>query len=150
MIQDENKLRLLKGGVHIDERGIVSFVNEFDFKGVDRFYSIRFHRANEPRGWVGHRLAKKWFTVIQGAILIAIVEPDQWDLPTRNLPLKRYVLSGDNPQVLCVPAGFVAGFLNFSADAILIVFSSGNLEDAMADEYRFKVDYWPIVSEKEY
>ena len=29
---------LIEGGLHVDARGSVAFVNDFDFKGVDRFY----------------------------------------------------------------------------------------------------------------
>ena len=44
--------RLIDGGLHVDARGVVTHVNDFDFMGVDRFYTIRSHRPFEPRGWV--------------------------------------------------------------------------------------------------
>ncbi len=35
---DESKPRLIDGGLHVDSRGIIAFVNSFDFKGVDNFF----------------------------------------------------------------------------------------------------------------
>jgi dTDP-4-dehydrorhamnose 3,5-epimerase-like enzyme len=137
--------RIIDGGMHVDARGVVTHVNEFDFKGVDRFYTIRSHRPFEPRGWVGHRRDQKWFSAIQGTVLLAVVEPDRWESPARDLPVHRYVLSGVKPQVLQVPAGYATGSVALSEDAILMIFSSGTIEDAKTDDYRFAVDTWSII-----
>jgi len=145
MASNESKLQLIEGGLHVDVRGIVAFVNDFNFKGVDRAYVIRCHRSHERRGWVGHQREQKWFWVIQGIALIAAVEPDDWDIPASNLPVERFVLSAAKPQVLHVPAGYATGSVNLSADTILMVFSSGKIEDAKMDDYRFSVDTWPII-----
>ena len=32
-------VKLIPSGLHIDESGIVSFVSDYDFKGVERFYT---------------------------------------------------------------------------------------------------------------
>ncbi len=145
MASNESKLQLIEGGLHVDVRGSVAFVNDFNFKGVDRSYVICCHRPHERRGWVGHQREQKWFWAIQGIALIAAVEPDNWDLPTNNLPVERFVLSATKPQVLYVPAGYATGSVNLSADTILMVFSSGKIEDAKMDDYRFSVDTWPII-----
>jgi dTDP-4-dehydrorhamnose 3,5-epimerase len=106
-----NELRphIIDGGLHVDARGVVSFVNDFDFEGVDRFYTIRAHRPHELRGWVGHQRDQKWFFVVQGTALIAVVKPDCWDGPASNLPVERFVLSAAKPQVLHVPPGHATG-----------------------------------------
>jgi dTDP-4-dehydrorhamnose 3,5-epimerase-like enzyme len=137
--------RIINGGLHVDARGVVTHVNDFDFKGVDRFYTIRSHRPFEPRGWVGHRRDQKWFSVVQGTALIAVVEPDRWDAPSRDLSVQRFVLSAAKPQVLHVPAGYATGSVALSEDAILMIFSSGRIEDAKTDDYRFPVDTWRIL-----
>ena len=138
--------RLVQGGLHVDMRGTVSFVNDFDFKGVDRFYTIRPHRAREPRGWTGHQRDHKWFTCVQGSFLVAVVKPDIWDsIPTSNLPIERYVLSAAKPSVLSVPPGHATGMMALSDDAILMVFSSGKIQDARNDDFRFALHVWPIA-----
>lgn len=136
--------RLIEGGLYVDTRGTVAYVNDFDFKGVDRFYTIRSHRANDPRGWVGHRQAQKWFSVIQGTVLIAAVKPDVWWSPARDLSVERFVLSATKPHVLHVPAGYATGIIMLDAEALLMVFSSGQIENAGDDDYRFPIDTWSI------
>jgi dTDP-4-dehydrorhamnose 3,5-epimerase len=137
--------RLINGGLHSDARGTVSFVNDFDFDGVGRFYAVRPREANTTRGWVGHRREHKWFTVVQGAVLVAVVEPDDWKSPSRSLAVTRFTLSDRNPQMLHVPPGHATGSAAITGDAILLVFSSGRFEDAASDDYRFPVDLWEIA-----
>lgn len=148
MGSNELRPRIIEGGLHVDARGTVSFVNDFDFEGVDRFYTIRAHRSHELRGWVGHKRDQKWFFTVQGTTLIAAVKPDCWDFPASNLSVERFVLSASKPQILHVPAGYVTGSVNLNEDAILMIFSSGRIEDAKMDDYRFTVDTWPIVEQQ--
>jgi len=136
--------KLIPGGLHVDERGIVSFVNDFDFQGVRRFYTIRTHVPNQQRGWVGHKTEHKWFTAVAGSILIAIVRPDNWENPSHDLPIQRFVLSALKPAVLHVPAGYATASVMLSEDACLLVFSSNYLQDSGGDDYRHSCDYWPI------
>jgi len=137
---------LLQGGTHVDARGVVSFVNTFDFDGVDRFYWVRAARANLPRGWVGHQRDHKWFAVIQGKAIIAVVRPDNWSSPSRELEVLRYTLSAEHPQVLRVPPGYATASVNLTANTILMIFSSGRIEDASTDDFRYPVDYWPVLT----
>lgn len=139
--------RLIFGGLHADARGTVSFVNEFDFKGVDRFYTIRPRRARDPRGWIGHRHETKWFTAIQGTILVAVVTPDAWDHRVSNRPVSRFVLFDSKPAVLHVPPGHATATMALSDDAVLTVFSSGKIEHADQDDHRFAVDTWPVAED---
>ena len=136
--------RLIPGGLHVDARGVVSFSNAFDFKGVDRFYWIRFPRPEVPRAWVGHRREQKWFVVVQGDVLVALVRPDDWQAPRPGLPVSRHVLSAAAPQVLHVPAGHAIGMAAKTCDAVMMVFSSGLIGDAGEDDFRFPADRWPV------
>ena len=147
METNESRPRIINGGLHVDSRGIVSFVNDFDFKGVDRFYAIRAHKPHDLRGWVGHQRDHKWFLAVQGTTLVAVVRPDHWEYPASTIPVERFVLSAAKPQVLHVPPGHATGSVNLSPDAILMIFSSGRIEDAKTDDYRFAIDSWPIVNQ---
>lgn len=141
---DSNTPKIIEGGLHIDVRGTVSFVNGFDFQGVERFYTIRTHRPYEPRGWRGHRREHKWFTVVQGTVLVSVVKPDDWASPACSLPVERFILSAAEPRILHVPAGHATGSMSLSDDAILLVFSSGRVEDAKDDDYAFPVETWKV------
>ncbi|MCK9175605.1 MAG: hypothetical protein M0O96_10060 [Desulforhopalus sp.] len=134
----------IEGGLHVDQRGVVSFVNDFDLKNVDRFYTVRAHTMGEPRGWVGHRKEHKWFSPLSGTILVAVVTPDDWELPASNLLVQRYVLSSLKPVVLHVPASHATASVMLTANALLGVFSSGRIEDAGKDDWRFDVGTWDV------
>jgi len=141
----DSRLRLIEGGLHVDARGIVAFVNDFDFKGVDRFYTVRAFRPYELRGWVGHQRDQKWFYAVHGTTLVSVVRPDQWEHPASNLPVERFVLSSERPQVLHVCPGHATGSVSLTSNAILMILSSGSIEAANTDDYRFPVDTWPIL-----
>ena len=96
------------------------------------------------RGWVGHLREHKWFTVVAGEVQMAVVKPDDWQSPRSGLPVARYVLSASRPQVLHVPAGHATGSISLTADAILMVFSSGTIANAPDDDFRFPVSQWPL------
>ena len=59
MAEARNKIaeepQLIAGGLAVDDRGAVGFVNEFDFAGVQRFYTVKNHRAGMVRAWHAHR-----------------------------------------------------------------------------------------------
>jgi dTDP-4-dehydrorhamnose 3,5-epimerase len=135
---------LIEGGCHADARGSLSFINGFNFQGVDRFYWVQTAEPGIERGWVGHQREHKWFAVVHGEVLVSVVRPDDWQSPSRELPVTRYVLSATSPQVLHVPSGHATGSVSLTPGAILVIFSSGNLVQSKTDDFRFPVDYWAI------
>lgn len=142
---EEADPRLLEGGLHVDARGTLGYLGGFDMRRIQRVHWIRAHQANAVRGWVGHRREHKYFTVLHGVVLLAVVRPDQWECPARDLQVQRYVLCASKPQVLHVPPGYATGNADLTGGGILVVFSSGKFEDSKADDFRFPVDYWSII-----
>lgn len=134
--------RLYRGALAVDDRGAVSFVNDFDFAGVKRFYAVENHAAGFVRAWHGHRHEAKYVTVVRGAMLIACVEVDDWDQPSPQLPIHRFVLSAQAPAVLYVPAGYANGNMSLTADAKAIFFSTASLEESKGDDIRFHARLW--------
>lgn len=133
---------LIEGGLAVDERGIVSFVNAFDFKGVKRFYTVSNHRVGFVRAWHAHRNEAKYVYVARGSALVAAVKIDTWERPSRDLPVERFVLSADRPSVLYVPEGYGNGFMSLTPDALLFFFSTSSLEESRGDDIRFDSRYW--------
>jgi dTDP-4-dehydrorhamnose 3,5-epimerase-like enzyme len=133
---------LLRGGLSVDDRGEVGFVNEFDFAGVRRFYTVANHQAGFVRAWHGHLHEAKYVFAAAGAVLVCCVEPDDWDSPSRDLPIFRFVLSERSPAVVRVPAGFVNGFMTLTEGSKLIFFSSSTLQESLGDDIRFPARYW--------
>jgi dTDP-4-dehydrorhamnose 3,5-epimerase-like enzyme len=139
------EIELIEGGLHVDERGIVCFCNDFNLEGVARFYTIRSHETRRPRGWIGHRRDHKWFTALTGSVLIGVVAPDDWKTPSKSLPIERYTLSHLKPSVLHVPPGHATASIMLTNDALLGIFSSGQIENAAEDDWRFPKDTWAII-----
>jgi dTDP-4-dehydrorhamnose 3,5-epimerase-like enzyme len=140
--QEVVSAKLLKGAVAVDDRGEVGFINEFDFTGVKRFYTVCNHQANFIRAWHGHRHEAKYATVVAGSMLVACVRIDNWDNPSPDLPIQRFVLSDKTPAVLHIPAGFANGFMSLTAGAKIIFFSTSTLHDSLNDDIRFPARKW--------
>ncbi len=133
---------LLNGGIAVDDRGSVSFVNEFDFAGVKRFYIVDNHRQGFIRAWHAHRHEAKYVVVVKGTALVAAVEIDDWDNPSKEQKIHRYVLSERAPRVLAIPAGYANGFMSLTNDARLMFLSTSTLEDSLNDDVRWESRYW--------
>ena len=43
------------GGIAVDDRGQLRFVNDFNFANVKRFYQVENHRQGFIRAWHGHK-----------------------------------------------------------------------------------------------
>jgi dTDP-4-dehydrorhamnose 3,5-epimerase-like enzyme len=141
---------ILDGGLAVDDRGQVAFVNGFGFEGVKRFYMVANHRQGFVRAWHGHKKEAKYVLVVKGAAKVAALKIDDWDKPkVTTQDIKQFVLSEKNPKVLFIPAGYANGFMSLTDDAQLIFFSTSTLEESMGDDIRFEARKWDIWSVEE-
>jgi dTDP-4-dehydrorhamnose 3,5-epimerase len=141
--------KLLTGGIGVDDRGEVGFVNDFDFAGVRRFYTVTNHRQGFVRAWHAHRHEAKYVTVVCGAALIGAVAIDDWGKPSKTADVHRYVLSAGKPSVLYIPAGYANGFMSLTGNAKLMFFSTSTLNESQGDDVRYEARYWDIWSVEE-
>jgi len=118
-----DKLVLMTGGLSVDDRGDVSFINDFRFQGVKRFYMVSNHRAGYVRAWHAHRREGKYVTAVSGAAVVGAVKIDNWENPSQQLPVDRFVLSAKKPSVLFIPPGYANGFMSLTDDLKLMFFS---------------------------
>ena len=135
---------LMSGGLAADDRGELGFVNDFHFDGVKRFYTVANYRQGFIRAWHGHKREAKYVTAVSGAAVIGAVRIDNWDEPSRELPVDRFVLSAHKPAVLYIPAGFANGFMSLTADLKLMFFSTSTLDESQGDDFRYDARYWDI------
>lgn len=133
---------LMEGQIRLDDRGSVSFVNDFDFHGVKRCYLVSNHRTGFVRAWHAHRKEAKYVTAVQGAAVVAAVKVDNWETPSVTAKVHRYVLSSANPGVLFIPAGHANGFMSLTEDAKLMFFSTSTLEESRDDDVRYDARHW--------
>lgn len=132
----------MEGGLIVDDRGSVSFVNEFRFEGINRFYIIANHTVGFVRAWHAHRRESKYVMALAGAAIVAAVGIDNWESPSKDLPIHRYVLSAQTPAILYIPAGFANGCMTLTDGARLLFFSTSSLEESMEDDIRYDAYYW--------
>jgi dTDP-4-dehydrorhamnose 3,5-epimerase len=135
---------LLDGNRIVDDRGAVSFVNDFSFDGVKRFYVVSNHRQGFVRAWHAHRREAKYVTVVSGSALVGAVAIDDWETPSPHLTVHRYVLTAGAPRVLFIPPGYGNGFMSLTADAQVLFFSTATLDESRADDVRYPARYWDI------
>ena len=168
----ENEVKVLSGGIAVDDRGSLSFCNDFDMKDVRRFYMVENFNNHFIRAWHGHKEEGKYVTVLSGSAIIGLVDLrkfDDWNYyqeliesvePTliegKEMTGKqddemqdffdaqqyRYVISAKKPTVIWIPPGFVNGAMNLQDDTRVVYFSTKGLGESEGDDYRFPLDYW--------
>jgi dTDP-4-dehydrorhamnose 3,5-epimerase-like enzyme len=133
-------LKLLNGGISIDDRGSVRFVNEFDFKNVKRFYQVSNHTKGFIRAWHGHKKEGKYVYVTSGSALIGVVN-------MKTDQMEKFILSDKMPKILWIPPGYFNGFKSLEENTNIVFFSTSSLQDSMEDDIREPYDKWDIWAE---
>jgi len=131
-----------QGDLAVDDRGVVRFVNDFNFKGIKRFYQLENFDDDVIRAFHGHKKEGKYVYVVRGSIILCAVKIDNFKSPSQNLKIERFILSDKKPQVIFVPPGFANGFKSLEEKTSVIFFSTKTLEQSLGDDYRFPADYW--------
>lgn len=144
-----DKPRIIDGGLSIDDRGYVSFVNGFDFKGVKRFYSVSNHKSGFVRAWHAHKKESKYVLVVKGTVIVGAVPIDNWDQPSKYVEVQRYILSEIDPKILHIPSGYANGFMSLTNDTQIMFFSTSTLEESQGDDFRYDSKYWDIWTVEE-
>lgn len=134
--------KIIKGNKHTDDRGSISFINDFDLKDVRRSYIIESANTEIIRAWQGHKTEWKYFQVIQGSFTIGLVKIDDWATPSKQLSPEFYTLNANAPSVLVVPGRYANGIKSNELNSKLLVFSSLSLKEAKEDDYRYPNTYW--------
>ena len=133
---------LIRGGQHTDERGTLTFFNDFDLKIVKRFYVIDHPDTTVVRAWQAHKAEQKWFYVIAGKFKVVIVQPDNWEHPSNDLEVYEYTLKSEEAHILHIPGGVANGFKALQPNSKMIVFSDFTVEESSNDSYRFQNEVW--------
>lgn len=134
--------KLINGNISIDDRGSVSFVNDFMFENVKRFYQVQNHNINYIRAWHGHYKEGKYVYVASGTALIGVVKLDSIE----SIPSK-FIISSRKPQILWIPPGHANGFKNLEENTIIQFFSTTTLQESVNDDLRFEYNKWDIWGE---
>ena len=125
------KPAFISGGSHSDERGVISFINDFEFDGVKRFYSIEHSDIQAIRAWQAHKQEKKWFYAVAGSFVIAWVKIDDWENPDYRLKADYELVASKNSRILHLPGGYANGSRALEPHSKLIVFSNFTIKESL-------------------
>lgn len=133
----EKNIEIYNGQQFIDDRGILRFVNDFDFKNVRRFYQVQNHNKGFIRAWHGHKIEEKYVYVAKGTIWLGIIDME-------NNSIEKYILSDKDPKILHIPSGKYNGFQTLEDDTIVIFFSTSSINETKNDDIRLPYESFPI------
>lgn len=136
--------KIIQGGNFSDHRGTISYVNDFSFKNIERFYIISNSDENPIRAWQGHKLDAKNFYCINGSFKIHFVKIDNWDNPSKDLNIETIIVSASESKIVHIPAGYANAIESLETDSKLISFSTLPLANVGDDDVRYTLDYWGI------
>lgn len=132
---------LIKGNNHLDARGKLTFNNSFSGFTIKKIYSIENTDLDFVRGWQGHQIEQRFFSAVSGSFKIKLIWIDQWDNPSKNLPILEFDLDAHNFDILHIPSGFVTSIQALEKSSKLLVFGDYRLNE-LQDEFRFPNDYF--------
>ena len=137
--------KIINGGISFDDRGSVSFCNDFLFKefGIKRFYHISNIRKNYIRAWHGHKKEGKYIYAADGTFRVGAVNMETEEV-------NKFYLDSRKPQLLYIPEGYANGFQNLTENNQLIIFSTSSLEESLGDDIRFDFGKWHIWNNEDY
>lgn len=130
---------LLKGKRHTDHRGTITYNNDFDASKIKRIYTIENASLDFIRGWQGHKVEQRWFACMKGKFEIRVIELDDFENPSKNLPQNKYELNTDSLDFLHVPGGCITAIRALEEHSKLLVLADYALGE-IQDEYRFPLD----------
>jgi dTDP-4-dehydrorhamnose 3,5-epimerase-like enzyme len=133
---------IIPGGLAVDDRGQLAFVNAFAFGNIQRFYMVENFSTEVIRAFHGHLKEEKFIFVVSGSAIVAAVQFDDPARPNKASKVHRFVLSERQPQILHVPSGYANGFRPLEPRTRMIFFSTASLEASRTDDYRFPHDFW--------
>ncbi|WP_163400295.1 WxcM-like domain-containing protein [Flavobacterium fluviatile] len=136
--------KVIQGGCFSDQRGTISYVNDFSFKDIERFYIISNSDQHPIRAWQGHKLDAKNFYCISGSFKIHFVKIDNWDKPSKDLEVETIIVSVSESKIVHIPAGYANAIESLETGSKLISFSTIPLAAVSEDDIRYASDYWKI------
>jgi dTDP-4-dehydrorhamnose 3,5-epimerase-like enzyme len=136
---------LLKGRRHQDERGLITYNNDFDASLVKRVYTIENHSTDFIRGWQGHQVEQRWFACMKGSFEISLIKVDDFINPSKDLTIQKYVLINDVLTYLHIPSGYITAIQATEEGSKLLVLADYGFGE-IDDEYRYSLDYFNNMS----
>lgn len=135
-----NQLQIT-GSRHQDKRGIITYNNDFDASKIKRIYTIENTSTEFIRGWQGHKVEQRWFASMKGSFEISVIKVDDFENPSKDLTIQKYLLTEEVLTYLHVPSGYITAIQSKEKGSKLLVLADYGLGE-ISDEYRYSLDYF--------
>lgn len=136
-----NQLLITVGNRHQDNRGSITYNNEFDASIIKRIYTIENHSVDFVRGWQGHKIEQRWFAAMKGTFEISVIQVDDFVNPSKDLTIDKYELTDKELTYLHIPKGCITAIQSKEEGSKLLVLSDYALGEVQ-DEYRFPLEFF--------
>lgn len=133
--------KIIRGNYHTDDRGTLTFNNDFNASEIKRTYTIANESIDFVRAWQGHEIEQRWFSAIAGSFKIKLIKIDNWENPAKNLSVLEFIITSDNFDILHIPTGFISSIQALEKASKLLVFADYGLGE-IQDEYKFSANYF--------
>tara|TARA_R110001606_G_scaffold384411_1_gene547279 strand:+ start:12237 stop:12656 length:420 start_codon:yes stop_codon:yes gene_type:complete len=137
----KNIPKIIKGNSHSDQRGTLFFNNNYNALEVKRIYFIENNNVNFVRGWQGHKIEQRWFSVVNGSFKISLIAVDNWENPSKELKSQVFILNSNHLDILFVPKGYITSIKALEEQSKLMALSDYSIGE-INDEYRFDINYF--------
>ncbi|MBW3523412.1 WxcM-like domain-containing protein [Chryseobacterium sp. NKUCC03_KSP] len=138
-----NQLQIT-GSRYQDERGIITYNNDFDASQIKRIYTIENHSTDFIRGWQGHKIEQRWFASMKGRFEISVIVIDDFTNPSKDLIIQKYLLTDDVLTYLHIPSGCITAIQAKEEGGKLLVLADYELGE-INDEYRYSLEYFTNI-----
>ena len=135
--------KIIDGGIAVDDRGKVGFVNDFAFENVRRFYSVENFSVDTIRAFHGHKKEAKYLLVTSGSALVLLAKLSPTKEPDKDQKPMKFIVSSSKQQILYIPPMYANGFRSLEHNTKLMFFSTSTLKESQEnDDFRYPFDYW--------
>lgn len=129
-VPDLSSIRPVPVRVHADPRGELWKVltgSALDDRSAFGEIYLAFSHGGVERGNHYHEIATEWFLVLRGRMLCRLAVPGTGDKTS-------FVMEGENPAVLKVPAGIAHGFIVEGEEpAVLLAYADREYDEQSPD-----------------
>ncbi len=133
--------QFLVGNRHEDERGIITFNNEFDASQIKRIYTIENHSTEFLRGWQGHSIESRWFAVMKGKFKIGMILFDDINELKPETKIEWFEIEEGNLDYLYFPPKHLSCIQALEPNSKLLVLCNYALGEVQ-DEIRYPLEFF--------
>lgn len=129
--------KIIEGNEYSDGRGKLFYNNDFNAIQVKRIYFIENVNAEFVRGWQGHKMEQRWFTIVVGSFKIWVQALANYENEIETKGIIEFELNSKKLNVLHIPRGYITAIQALEPNSKLLVMADHFLGE-INDEFRFE------------